>query len=69
MFTEGIGVHAPSPPTMPDPKSTDAQKLAQIKRLAQAHNTPAVNICCHRLAQLILEAINGNAESKDNDQQ
>ena len=35
------------------------QKLDKIKRLALAHNSPAVNIGAHRLAGLILEILAG----------
>lgn len=47
----------------PMPPQTDADNLAHIKRLAQTHNTPAVNIGAHRLAQRILEIIDDKTKS------
>ena len=46
---------------------TDAEKLTAIRRLAQRHNTPAVNVGCHRLAGLILKIIN-HTEGRDHDE-
>ena len=43
---------------------TDQEKLAKIKRLAQRHNSPAVNVGAHRLAVLIIEIINSNDGGK-----
>ena len=36
---------------------TPTETIARIKRLAQRHNSPAVNVGAHRLAQLILKVI------------
>ena len=44
------------------PLQNDADKLARIKRLAQAHATPASNIGCHQLALKILKIIDTSDE-------
>ena len=49
---------------MPDPKTSDAEKLARIKRIAQAHNTPASNVGAHLLAVKILEIINNASDEQ-----
>ena len=47
--------------------TTDDTKLEAIRRIAQAHATPASNIGAHRLAVRILEIINHELEENEHD--